>query len=123
MEPGLLAAWSDNLLANARDAIARRDGEGPRVIMVDTFNSRGRPALSVADTGVGIPRESTERVFEPFFTTRNNARGAGLGLSITLGIVKGYNGTIDVESEPGKGSIFTVAFPGVAPNKGTKGRV
>ncbi len=112
-----------NLLANARDAIARRDGEGPRVIMVDTFNSRGRPALSVADTGVGIPRESTERVFEPFFTTRNNARGAGLGLSITLGIVKGYNGTIDVESEPGKGSIFTVAFPGVAPNKGTKGRV
>ena len=68
-------------------------------------------AMSLADTGTGIAPENIERVFEPFFTTRAKDGGTGLGLSVTYGIVADHGGLIDVESQVGKGSTFTVWLP------------
>jgi signal transduction histidine kinase len=65
--------------------------------------------IRVSDTGKGIPRENLSRVFDPFFTTKNS--GTGLGLSVVLRIVRTYNGRIEVESEVGKGTVFTVFLP------------
>jgi two-component system, NtrC family, sensor kinase len=67
--------------------------------------------MCLKDTGIGIPPENLERVFEPFFTTRSMDGGTGLGLSVTYGIVTDHGGLIDVESQVGKGSTFTVWLP------------
>jgi signal transduction histidine kinase len=66
---------------------------------------------SVRDSGEGILPEHKDRLFEPFFTTKSNQGGTGLGLSVTYGIVTDHGGTIEVESQPGKGSTFTVWLP------------
>ena len=66
-------------------------------------------AISVTDTGVGIPPENLDKLFEPLFTTK--AKGIGLGLALVKMLVEGHGGTIEVESTEGKGSIFTVKLP------------
>jgi len=66
-------------------------------------------AVSFKDTGVGIPKENLGRLFEPLFTTK--AKGIGLGLAVTKTLVQGHGGTIEVQSELGKGSTFTVQLP------------
>jgi hypothetical protein len=66
--------------------------------------------LSVEDTGHGIAESDLDHLFEPFFTTKGN-RGLGLGLAVTWGIIEGHGGSIDVESEPGRGTCFTVRLP------------
>jgi signal transduction histidine kinase len=65
--------------------------------------------IEVADTGCGITPENRNRLFEPFFSTKRN--GTGLGLAISYGIVKAHNGFIDVESQPGRGTTFSVRLP------------
>jgi signal transduction histidine kinase len=65
--------------------------------------------IRISDTGVGIPDENKKRLFTPFFTTKKN--GTGLGLAITYRIIENHRGRIDVESEPGKGTMFTVRIP------------
>ncbi|MBP7529502.1 MAG: response regulator [Syntrophorhabdaceae bacterium] len=67
--------------------------------------------LEVSDTGCGMQPETLEQIFDPFFTTKREGEGTGLGLSVSYGIVKGHDGCIAVESEPGKGSIFRVYLP------------
>jgi len=68
-------------------------------------------ALTVTDTGVGITAETRARLFEPYFTTRKLGWGTGLGLSVVHSIIERFHGTIDVESEPGEGSVFTILLP------------
>jgi two-component system NtrC family sensor kinase len=100
------------LLLNAIDAM----DPGGR-LTVRTARSRwreGEVVIEVEDTGRGIPDTVQSRIFEPFFTTKPQGRGTGLGLSICYGIVEEHRGRIEVDSHPGRGSLFRVSLP-VAP--------
>ena len=70
--------------------------------------------IQVADTGSGIRPEHLERIFDPGFTTKGVGVGTGLGLSITYRIIENHHGSIQVESEPGRGTTFTLRLPSTA---------
>lgn len=109
-DPNALQQVVLNLLTNARDAM---DDGGE--IRIETGTAPGRPGwlrLVVSDNGPGIPLEHLPKIFDPFYTTK--ADGTGLGLSISYGIVREHQGTIDVQSQPGKGTTFVLAFPALA---------
>ncbi len=95
-----------NILNNAFAAVP----DGGRIEITLRGQDDGRVAVIITDNGIGIPKEHLERIFEPFFTTKHGT-GTGLGLSITYGIVKKLGGDIQVESEPGQGTRFTVILP------------
>ncbi len=96
-----------NLLLNARDAMAGQSGE----IRLSSLRHGDEIYVRVADTGMGIPTERLTRIFEPFYTTKQAGRGTGLGLSLCLRIVKQHGGHIEVESQVGQGTVFTIALP------------
>ncbi|NDV25038.1 ATP-binding protein [Desulfovibrio sp. JC010] len=104
-----------NLVNNARDAIAeKRDNLGvdsEDFINIDTYENGELVCVRVSDTGAGITDEVRNKIFEPFFSTKEVGYGMGLGLAITYGIVRDYKGSIDIESEPGKGTSFIISFP------------
>jgi signal transduction histidine kinase len=95
-----------NLLVNAAQAIPERG-----TITLRTTCEGDWVSVAVADTGGGMTPEVRARVFDPFFTTKPVGKGTGLGLSVTYGIIEKHGGHIDVDSEPGKGSTFTVRLP------------
>ncbi|NCO32357.1 MAG: response regulator [Armatimonadetes bacterium] len=97
-----------NLIVNACQAMP----DGGRV-RIHTSNRNGSVILRLSDTGKGIPQESIARVFDPFFSTKSRGEGTGLGLYICKDIVTQLDGTIEVESEVGKGTTFTIALPTV----------
>ena len=104
-----------NLLTNALDAVTQRKkmrlkGAKP-AICIRSFLENDRVTLAVSDNGTGIPQDVLDKVFEPFFTTKEVGSGMGLGLSICYGIVKDYNGQIDVQSQEGAGTTVKIAFP------------
>ena len=111
-----------NLIVNARDAmpdggrisivIGHVDQAEPRRLASGATVTQGRyVSLKVSDTGRGIPRELQDRIFEPFFTTKAAGRGTGLGLATVYGIVKQSHGFVEVESDVGTGTTFTVLLP------------
>lgn len=109
-----------NLCTNAAHAM-RLEGGLLDVQLLDEDLDRQLPCpdllpgpyvkLLVHDTGCGMDRDTLERIFDPFFTTKTLGEGTGLGLSVVHGIVKGYGGAVTVQSEPGKGSTFSVYLP------------
>ncbi|MBM4362771.1 MAG: PAS domain S-box protein, partial [Deltaproteobacteria bacterium] len=110
-DPGMLDQVLMNLSVNARDAM---DGRGVLSIEVRPApGPDGRPGaeLVVADIGAGIAPQDLPHVFEPFFTTKPEGQGTGLGLATVYGIVTHHGGTIDVESERGRGTAFRLWFP------------
>jgi signal transduction histidine kinase len=110
-----------NLVTNASDAMPK----GGRIVMTTSSmimngeflhtHGYGIPGeyacIAVSDTGCGMDEKETKKIFEPFFTTKEVGKGTGLGLSIVYGIVKQHDGFINVYSEPGKGTMFTVLLP------------
>ena len=76
--------------------------------------------LRVSDTGHGIPREIMDKVFDPYFTTKPQGKGTGLGLAVVNGIVNSYRGAITLESEVGRGTQFTLFLPAVAADQAAK---
>ena len=95
-----------NLVSNALDAMPH-GGE----LTMQAVQNNGTVRLTVRDTGVGIPPEHLNRIFDAFFTTKGKVSGVGLGLSVSHGIVSQHRGSIEVQSTPGKGSAFTVVLP------------
>jgi PAS domain S-box-containing protein len=97
---GHLTITAENRHLDEQDAAINQQAQiGPYVI------------LSVTDTGTGIPADVLDKIFDPFFTTKASGQGTGLGLSMTMGIVKSHGGFITVYSEPGRGSTFRVHLP------------
>lgn len=96
-----------NILLNAAEAV--EGGEGNITITTDEDSSGGFVSIVFRDNGKGISRENLETVFEPFYTSKE--KGTGLGLSVSLGIARRHNGTIEIESEPGRGTKVTVIIP------------
>jgi signal transduction histidine kinase len=96
-----------NLLNNAADACVPNGGE----ITISTWQEEQNVAIAIKDTGVGIHPEKLSMIFQPFYTTKPEVKGVGLGLSTCHGIVQAHHGEIRVESQPGKGSTFTVLLP------------
>ena len=105
-DPGLVRHLLTNLMANAVDAMPN----GGRLEVRARADGRD-VELRVSDTGTGMPPEVKRHIFEAFFTTKPDGKGTGLGLAICKEIARALRGRIDVESEPGKGSAFTVRFP------------
>ncbi len=95
-----------NLVMNAIDSV--EDGGEVRI---RTVAANDGVTIEVADTGAGMTEEVRSRMFEPFFTTKEVGKGTGLGLSVSKNIVDAHGGTIDVETIPGKGSVFSVTLP------------
>jgi signal transduction histidine kinase len=108
-DAGQVAQVLLNLASNARTAMPAGG-----TLKVSTRAADGQIALAVADTGKGIDPAIRERIFEPFFTTKDDWSNVGLGLSVSYRIVEEHGGRIDVASEPGRGSTFTVYFPASA---------
>jgi len=102
-----------NLINNGAQAIAET-GQGGR-IWVTAKRWLDGVAVSVTDSGPGIPDEIAGRVFEPFFTTKPEGKGTGLGLSICQGILKEHGGRLTLEAKPGAGATFIVELPGATP--------
>ncbi|RKY87965.1 hypothetical protein DRQ09_03630 [candidate division KSB1 bacterium] len=96
-----------NIIFNAIDAIESSYGR----ILVSSKLENSRIKIEIEDNGIGIPRENLNKIFEPFYTTKKIGRGTGLGLTVSYGIIKNFGGTINVESEEGKGSKFSIILP------------
>jgi PAS domain S-box-containing protein len=118
LDAALPAVWADpfqlqqvvlNLITNAEYALKSVDHA--KAITLRTWRSGSRVYASVADNGTGIEAEVIDRVFNPFFTTKEVGEGTGLGLSISHGIIRQHGGQISVESAPGEGATFLIDLP------------
>ncbi len=99
-----------NLAMNARDALDE-PAIPDKIIRIRSFFENGRVKIDFTDNGCGIPKENQEKIFEPFFSTKGVGQGTGLGLSISYGIIRDYQGQIQVNSRMGSGTSFTLQFP------------
>jgi histidine kinase len=115
-DPDRLEQVFINLLINARDAVDEKwkpqpQPKGEKQITLKTESDAQGIAVTISDTGAGIPDSIIERIFEPFFTTKKVGQGTGLGLSISYGIIRECKGSIQAFSPKGKGASFVIKFP------------
>ena len=96
-----------NLILNAIQAMP----DGGRLTLRTSLDSNDQVKIEVADTGIGISQENLQKLFTPFFTTKKEVKGVGLGLAVSYGIIQRHKGRIEVQSEEGKGSTFTIYLP------------
>ncbi len=108
--PGQINQVFMNIITNAIQSI-----EGKGDIWIQTAQKGLEVRVSVKDSGKGIPKDIQDHIFDPFFTTKPVGQGTGLGLSISYGIIQKHNGRIEVESEEGHGTTFTIVLPLVTP--------
>lgn len=97
-----------NLLMNASQAL---ESNGKIIIQTRSDDASGKVSICIKDNGKGIPASILDKIFDPFFTTKEIGEGTGLGLSISYGIIQAHQGTIDVVSEEGVGTAFTLTLP------------
>jgi len=97
-----------NLVLNAVEAM--QDG-GRLIVTAEIGPDEDQVTICVSDTGPGVPKKMRKSIFEPFITTKKDGKGVGLGLSVVYGVIAQHGGTIDVDSEEGKGSTFTIRLP------------
>lgn len=95
-----------NILKNGKEAMPKGG-----ILTVRTVRERDNVLIHIQDTGMGIPEEIRDKIFDAFFTTKQKVKGVGLGLSVCYGIIKDHGGEIKVESEEGKGTTFTIRLP------------
>lgn len=96
-----------NLLQNAEESITEKEG----AIEISTNHRNSAVEVQIRDTGCGIPPQHVKNIFEPFFTTKSEVKGTGLGLFVSYGIMKTHGGDLKCESQPGKGTLFTLTLP------------
>lgn len=111
IDEGQMSQVFINIILNALDAM--HEGGTLSVASRAGHDDSGRESImiSFADTGAGIPRDSLEKIFDPFYTTKESGKGTGLGLSVSYNIVKQFKGDIKVESEAGRETVFTIILP------------
>lgn len=109
-DPDALGLMLMNLCVNAKDAMP----EGGRLTLATRALSPQETQLTVADTGTGMPPEVLEHALDPFFTTKPQGQGTGLGLSQAYSTVKAHRGSLEIQSRPGEGTTLTIRFPAVA---------
>lgn len=107
IDPDRITQVMLNMLINATHAILKRPGR----IELKTKRVDQWVEIIISDTGIGIPKEHLGRIFEPFFSTKEQTKGTGLGLAVSYGIIKKHGGTIEVSSKVGEGTTFTVRLP------------
>jgi len=101
-----------NIVINAVHAIKEKKSGQRGFIRISTYTDKGYVCCDIEDNGIGIPEENLNKIFNPFFTTKQVGQGTGLGLSISYDIiVNKYGGDIIVKSTPGKGTVFTIRLP------------
>jgi CheY-like chemotaxis protein len=111
-----------NIFINARDAMpgggtltietsSVHYAEQDRSTLSGETRSGSYIAIEAMDTGIGMSKDTQQRMFEPFFTTKEQGKGTGLGLSVVYGVVNGHGGYISVQSDPGKGTTFSILLP------------
>ena len=108
--PLILDLGLERVLTNIiRNAVEAMPANGKLTVEVEYLHSN--LIIKVSDTGTGIPVDIIDKIFEPFYTTKDMDKGCGLGLTIVSEIIKSYDGRIDVESIVGKGTTFTITIP------------
>jgi two-component system NtrC family sensor kinase len=111
-DPSMLQQVLLNLYNNAMDAIMERHGtEGGELVIFSGPDEGGKVKISITDNGIGISPENLKKVFSPFFTTKPVGKGTGLGLSVCFGIVDSMGGGMEVSSQRGVGTTFTIRLP------------
>jgi signal transduction histidine kinase len=97
-----------NLIINSAQSI---QGKGRITLSASADEASGEIVIEVHDTGPGIPEEIQGQIFDPFYTTKEEGQGTGLGLSVVYGIIQKHHGGITVQSQPGKGASFLIRLP------------
>jgi two-component system NtrC family sensor kinase len=109
--PGKINQMLVNLINNSIQAIKAKPVHQNEHILITTKDYPENIVIAITDTGIGMSEEVKQHIFDPFFTTKDIGEGTGLGLAIVFGIIEKHNGVIEVQSQPGKGTTFTVMLP------------